>query len=150
MKLQRDAGRNPVIRKAEMRIAYVTTDEVNLALAARMARPLDAAVIRLNPEDVGPHGRFDAVVYDLDHVPPDERPALLDEILSGPPTCPRAVHGYVLSDEEAAALRLRGVAVTQRLQLDLFRTVRRAVLQNLATVTPDDALTDLTWINLTG
>jgi hypothetical protein len=83
-----------------MRIAYVTTDEVNRALAARIARPLGAAVTPLHPESVQPSGRFDAILYDLDRVPVDRRPALLEEILSGPPGRPWAVHGYALSEEQ--------------------------------------------------
>jgi hypothetical protein len=131
-----------------MRIAYVTADEVNLALAARMARPLGAAVTPSHPEAARPRGRFDAALYDLDGVPPDDRPALLDAILSGPPGCPRAVHGYGLSGEQAAAIRSHGVAVARRLHPDLIRALCRAALRDLTTVPPDDARTDLTWVDL--
>jgi hypothetical protein len=45
-------------------------------------------------------------------------------------------------------LRLNGVAVAQRLHKALVRTLVKAVRQCLATVPPDDAITDLTWVNL--
>jgi hypothetical protein len=132
-----------------MRIAYATTDDVNHALAARLAGPFGATVTPFHPEHVRPRGRFDAVLYDLDRVPPDRRPGLLEEILSGAPACPKAVHGYSLTEEQAAATRLRGVAVAQRLHPDLVHTLCRAALRDLTAVPPDDALTDPTWINLT-
>jgi hypothetical protein len=131
-----------------MRIAHITTDEVNQALALRVARPLGVTVTQLGPEEMSKHVVFDAVLYDLDRVPPDRRPSLLDEIRSEKTAVPMAAYGYCLSEEQAAGLRFHGVAVAQRLHSALIRTLAGAMLQNLAAVPPDDAMTDLTWVNL--
>jgi hypothetical protein len=131
-----------------MRIAYATTDDVNRALAAQLAMAFGAVVKGIPPGSAPGDGRFDAVVYDLDSVPPDGRAALLEQILSGRWRCPMAVHGYSLSEGQAAALRLRGVAVGQRLDRELIRTLCVAALRAFTTVPPDDALSDLTWVNI--
>jgi hypothetical protein len=131
-----------------MRIAHITTDEVNQALALQVARPLGVTVTPLGPGELSKHVLFDAVLYDLDRVPPDRRPALLDEIRSEKTAVPMAVYGYCLSETQAAELRFHGVAVAQRLHSALIRTLAKAVLQTLAAVPPDDAMTDLTWVNL--
>jgi hypothetical protein len=131
-----------------MRIAYVTSDEVNQAAAVAMAELYGAAVSVLRPEDLSAPDGYDAVLYDLDGVPPREWPSLLEGLRSGPPVCPKALHGYGLTEEQAQALRLRGVAVAQRLNRALVRTLCRSVLRDLKAVPPDDAVTDLTWIDL--
>jgi len=131
-----------------MRIAHITTDEVNQALVVRAARLFGAIVTPLGPEAISTHVLFDAVLYDLDRVPPDQRQTLVDEIRSEPTAIPMAVYGYSLSEEQAGKLRFRGVAVAQRLHAALIRTLANAVRRNLAAVPPDDAITDLTWINL--
>jgi len=131
-----------------MRIAHITTDEVNQALAVQAARPFGAIVTPLGPEEMSTDVRFDAVLFDLDRVPPERRQTLVDEIRSETTALPMAVYGYCLSEEQAGKLRFRGVAVAQRLHAALIRTLANAVRQNLAAVPPDDAMTELTWINL--
>jgi hypothetical protein len=131
-----------------MRIAHITTDEVNQALAVQVARPLGAAVTPLGPDEMSTQGVFDAVLYDLDRLPPDRRQGLLDAIRSATTALPKAVYGYCLSDEQARKLRLHGVAVAHRLHAALIRTLANAVRQNLAAGPPDDAIEELTWINL--
>jgi hypothetical protein len=124
-----------------MRIAYMTTDEVNLALAVRMARLCEATVDDLRPADKAGHRRFhfDAILYDFDVTPPHERSALIAEILSGTPRCnAKAVHGYGLSEEQAETLREGGVTVAWSLDLDLIRSLHDAALRNLETVPPDE------------
>jgi hypothetical protein len=135
-------------REAALRIAYITADEVNRDLGARFADRLGADVTSFHPEAVGWLGLFDALLYDLDGVPPEGRPALLDRMLSDPPSCPTAVHGHCLPEDKALALRLHGVAVAQRLHVELIRRLCRAALRELSTVPPDDALSDTTWIDL--
>jgi hypothetical protein len=130
-----------------MRIAYVTTDEVNLALAVKMARRLGAAVSLVRPEDPAP-ARFDAVLYDLDRVPGDRRPAVLDEQGRAAPNHPTAVHGYIIADDQAKVLRRHGVAVARRLHLRLLHGLCQAAQLSRATVPLDDDPIDLTWINL--
>ena len=131
-----------------MRIAHVTTDEVNQALAARAAKPLGVTVTPLGPEEMSTHVLFDAVLYDLDRVPSHRRREITDRGRSETTALPMAVYGYCLSEEHAAALRHRGVAVARRLHSALIRTLADAVRQNLAAVPPDDAITELTWVNL--
>jgi hypothetical protein len=132
-----------------MRIAYINTDDVNRAVAARMARTLGVVVWDLHPKDPPPDGMYDAVLYNLDDMMRHRGGDVLAEILRGPSTCPKAVHGYGLSEHQAATLRLRGVAVAQRLQLDLIQTLYRTSVLNLVSVPPDDALVDETWIDRT-
>ncbi len=131
-----------------MRIAHLTTDEVNHALAVRSGGSLGAALVSLDPEELPAHARYDAVLCDLDRVPPDRRQALLDEIHSEMTDRPMAVYGYCLSEDQASRLRFHGVAVAQRLHAALIRTLVKAVRHRLTAVPPDDAMTELTWINV--
>ncbi len=131
-----------------MRIAYVSTDEVNQDLAARVAAEFGAVISARLPNDPPPDGLFDAVLYNLDDVPRDERSALLEGFRSGKPVHPTAVHGYDISDEQLRTLNRRGVAAARRLHRDLVRSLFAAARQSRETVPPDDAQTDLTWVNL--
>ena len=72
-----------------MRIAYLTTDEVNQELALRLAAGQEAQLEVIWPRDEPPDGRFDAVIYDLDCLPPPLRQQLLTDLAGGrapPPT----------------------------------------------------------------
>jgi hypothetical protein len=131
-----------------MHIAYFTRDEVNSHLAAEIAGPFGASLETLQPEAVRGDRQFDAALYDLDCVAPEGRAALLDELLSGRPNCPRAVHGYCQTEEQALAIRLSGVAVAQRLEPDLIRTLCEATHLERMSVPADDSLPDYTWIGL--
>jgi hypothetical protein len=73
-----------------MRIAYVATDEVNQALAARMAAQCGAMICHLRPGEVHADGLFDAVLYNLDGVPREQRPAFLEGLCLGKPDCPQS------------------------------------------------------------
>jgi hypothetical protein len=131
-----------------MRIAYVNTDEVNQDLAERTASEYCAAVCILVPEGPPPDGLFDAVLYNLDEVPRDQRSALLERLRQATPHRPTAVHGYDITDEQARTLRRHGVAVAQRLHPALLRSLCKAALRSHATVPSDGALTVLIWVNL--
>jgi hypothetical protein len=72
-----------------MRIAYVSTDEVNQAWASQLAAKCGALICSLRPKDPRPDGRFDAVLYNLDDVPRDERSALIEGFLRGKPDVTR-------------------------------------------------------------
>jgi hypothetical protein len=69
-------------------LAYLSHDEVNLALALRLAEGAGALLrplfIRDRPSDVS----FDAILWDLDCLPVAERAATLKALLAGPLTCP--------------------------------------------------------------
>src|SRR5262245_21342095 len=98
-----------------IRIGYYNTDEVDQAVAARMARGFGAVVCGLHPKDRPRDGAFDAFLYNLDDVPAHRRCDVLAEILHERSDRPRAVHGYTLSEAKAALLRLHGVVAAQRL-----------------------------------
>jgi hypothetical protein len=125
-----------------MRIAYLTTDEVNKDLALRLGTQWEVTVSPLEPRDPPPDGEFDAVLYDWDHWPVDRRPQALTDTSAQPMRQPVAVHGYGLEQEQARALRRSGVLLFDRLEsrtfLDLQRTVSqaRAVRERQETVDP--------------
>jgi hypothetical protein len=131
-----------------MRITYVSTDEVNQALVARMAAECGAVVDTVLPQNSTPDGRFDAVLYNLDDVPRDRRSALLEELCRAKPGRPTAVHGYDLTDKQARALNRGGVATARRVHPGLIRSLLTAARRDLQTVPQDDAGTELTWVNL--
>ena len=89
-----------------MRIAYMTTDEVNRAAAAQMAGECGAFICALAPKDSPPDDQFLAVLYDLDDIERKQRAELVAQIVRSPSTRPRAVHGYDITHaEEARILR---------------------------------------------
>jgi hypothetical protein len=94
-----------------LNLAYLSHDEVNQHRARQLA---DARGIELSPlflKEAATAGPFDAVLHDLDCLPPADRRAVLKSLLAGPLPCPAAVHSYGLEEEEVEALRARGVVV---------------------------------------
>jgi hypothetical protein len=128
-----------------MGIAYATTNEVNYAVALPLSEECGAVIHELLPMDAPPDGQIDAVLYDLDDVPQPQRREVLARLLSGPSACPKAVHGYDLSEEQTSALRLRGIAASRHLEPELFRSLRRAVDRHEVPIPPDDHQDDDTW-----
>jgi hypothetical protein len=110
-----------------MRIAYLTTDEVNLELASRLAADQQAQLEVIWPRDEPPDGRFDAVLYDLDCLPPPLRRQLLTNLAAGRAPRTAAVHSYALEGEPIKALLGQGVIVRRRLRATLFRRLSAAV-----------------------
>src|SRR6516164_5004088 len=110
-----------------MRVAYLTTDEVNRHLAEGMAAACGVTLCPLEPRDHPPGGEFDALLYDWDHWPAARRREALAELLGGSLPHAVAVHGYNLGDDRAEALPQHTVAVYRRLQPRVFRFLRRAV-----------------------
>jgi hypothetical protein len=110
-----------------MRIAYLTTDEVNQDLAVRLAGAQGVRLEVLWPRDAPPDGHFDAVVYDLDSLPPCLRQQILSDLAAASAPWPVAVHSYALSGEQVKVLRGREVAVHPRLTARLLRQLRGAV-----------------------
>ncbi len=109
-----------------MRIAYLTTDEVNLHLAEEMAAACGLTLCPLAPKDPPPDGEFDALLYDWDHWPAEQLREVMAELLGGGLPHAVAVHGYNLGDGRAEALRQHTVAVYRRLQPQVLRFLRRA------------------------
>ena len=135
-----------------MRIGYVATDEVNHALAARMAAKCGAIICHLRPREVHPDGLFDAVLYDLDDVPETSSQLFLRNSASARQTAPRRSTAMVSPMSRPRPCR-HGVAVAERLHPALLRSLYTAGLckaarRSRATVPSDGALTDLTWFNL--
>jgi hypothetical protein len=110
-----------------MRIAYLTTDEVNQDLALRLAAGQRARLEVLWPRDEPPDGRFDAVVYDLDCLPACLRQEVLSKLAAASAPWPVAVHSYALTRKQFRALRGRGVAVHRRLGARLLHRLCAAV-----------------------
>jgi hypothetical protein len=109
-----------------MRLAYLTTDEVNEDLALEWARRHDITLCPLAPKDGPPDGLFAAVLCDWDSWPAREE--TLEALLAGPTTRPVALHGYNVGPDQAKALRRRGVAVHRRLRAAVLGSLRQAVL----------------------
>jgi len=75
-----------------------------------------AQLVSWLPRDPSPDGQFDAVLYDLDHLPAPERQQTLAELLAGRGPHGRvAIHSFTLEDAQMEALRRRGVGVFRRL-----------------------------------
>ena len=88
------------------------------------------------PKDPAPGGQFDAILYNLDDVPREERSVLLEELRLGKPHSPTAVHGYDLTDEQVRTLGQSGVAAARRLSADLVRSLCRAARERRENVPP--------------
>jgi hypothetical protein len=110
-----------------MRIAYLSTDEVNVHLAEVMAAACGLTLCPLAPKDPPPDEEFDALLYDWDSWPSRQQPEVLAKLLAGDLPHAVAVHGYNLEDGQAEALRRHSVAVYRRLQPRVFRFLWRAV-----------------------
>jgi hypothetical protein len=109
----------------EMRIAYLTTDELNRELAARAAKSCGADLDPTRPRTDRTPGPSVATIYDLDHLEAEHRQAVLDDLLSGRSPSPAAVHSYDLQDEVVAALHARGVVVSRRIGPEVFQQLCR-------------------------
>ena len=110
-----------------MRYAYLTLDEVNEDWAERLAAQVEAELDVVSPRDIFAAGPFDALVVDLDSLPPGYRKAVLDDLLAGKQEGQTAVHSYRLRIRDARVLRRRKVIVARRLELEIFHRLRRAL-----------------------
>src|SRR5205823_6243212 len=75
-----------------MRVAYLTTDEVNAALAREFAAGSGLDVCLVPPLDRPTDPEFVGAVYDLDFLPPGRLGGLLVDLGRGPLPYPVAVH----------------------------------------------------------
>src|SRR3954467_11650758 len=112
-----------------MQFAYLTLDEMNQDLAARLADAAGVELDVLSFHAPAPDGPFDAVLYDLDYLPDDRRAALLATPAAGCRGKPVAVHGYHPSAGAGRALRRQGVLVARHLDAELFVRLRLAARQ---------------------
>jgi hypothetical protein len=111
-----------------MRVAYLTTDEVNEQLAQQMAVACGVTLCPLAPKDAPPDGECDAVLYDWDYLPIEWQREVMAELLSSPLPHPVALHGYNLEDGQVEVLRRNAVVVYRRLQPRVFRSLRLEVI----------------------
>jgi hypothetical protein len=108
----------------------LTVDQVNQDLAGKLAAAAGVKLEVVFPRDAAGDGPFDAVLYDLDSLPPPDRQALLAELSARPAgqwAGTAAVHSYHLSPRQARALRRQGVVVARRLRPATFARLRDAV-----------------------
>jgi hypothetical protein len=115
-----------------MRIAYLTSDEVNLDLARQWAFDFDCEVIPLSTVEPLPSDDFDAAIYDLDLLAQPVLKQVLAGLLNRPRQRPTVVHAYNLRQCIVNELLARGVYVRRRLDRGILATLRREVhsLQN--------------------
>ncbi len=99
-----------------MRIAYLTTDDVNHDLARRTADGCGAILEVLAQGGPNPEAGYDAVLVDWDYLPAGSRALILAALLAGQWHCPVAVHGYHLDDKVRDHLSQKGVAIRCRLE----------------------------------
>ena len=101
-----------------MLAAYVTTDDVNSALAQQFAEECQTQIHDLRPGEMPSDLAFDAVVYDLDDLPAEHRCVIIAELLAAPSPRAVAVHSYTLDDREETGLSRNGVVVARRLEAE--------------------------------
>jgi hypothetical protein len=111
-----------------MRIAYLSTDEMNQALAATMAQAHRVTLCLVEPRDASPGAEIDALLYDWDFWHVEGRDELLAQLLAGVAHCPVVLHGHNVGDDQADALRRQGIGVYRALQPAVFQHLRQAVL----------------------
>ena len=117
-------------------------------LAERIAAKCGAVICKRISRESPPDGLFDAVLYNLDDVPRDERTAVLERL---PRRQASPSHGGPWlrhHREQVSILNRYGVAAARRLHAELFLRLFTAARQRRETVPPDNAGTDLTWVNL--
>ncbi len=119
-----------------MRCAYLTTDEVNKALALAWAAACGIELFPLAPKDGVPGREYDAVLCDWDFWPAELRREILADLNNGPPPCPLAVHGYNLDEGATLLLRNRDVAIHGSLHLDVLQRLLLAHGRARAAVSP--------------
>jgi len=110
-----------------MRVAYLTLDEVNQHLALGSADEHGVNLdVQARPEAIAER-EYDAVLYDPESFPPDERLANLAAVLACPSDRSVAVHGYDFPEEQLHALTERGAIVARRLHSGVLARLVSAV-----------------------
>jgi hypothetical protein len=107
-----------------VRVAYLSIDPVNRALATSLAEKLRVNLYLIEPRDGLPDGPLDAVLYDLDHLPPALGRAVLKEALAGRSRLVTALHSYNLEDDLVKRLACKGAAVRRRLGPKLIQALQ--------------------------
>jgi hypothetical protein len=109
-----------------MRFAYLTTDEVNEALALEIAHACGLALEPLVPKQGPPDAAYDAVLIDWDHWPSEQQAEFLARLRGGLLPWPVGIHSYCLDDGAAETLRTGGAIIHRRLQPGVIRLLQKA------------------------
>jgi hypothetical protein len=117
-------------------VAYLTTDEVNEALALQMAAECGITLRPLALQEAPTDGDFDAVLYDWDYLPAECRQAILANLRLGSAPHPVVLHSYNLEDEEIDTLREYGVTVYRCLEPAVFHGLRGAPVRGRSATFP--------------
>jgi hypothetical protein len=104
-------------------LAYLSTDEVNQALALQLAAQLGVGLELLSLEDGPPDAAVVGMLYDLDYLPPDRKQEVLSELLAGALPCAVAVHSYNLDEDQVEQLVQNGVTVSTRLEAKILEAL---------------------------
>ena len=98
-----------------MFIAYISLDEVNQDLVTRTVDEHFETMATFASRAEMASWPCDAVIYDLDCLPRNDRERVLDELMGDPVRRLAAVHSYNLEPAEKRRLRRNGVIVRRRL-----------------------------------
>ena len=108
-----------------MRIAYLSIDEVNAALAGQLAAACGLELCLADPRGAACPEGARATLFDLDFLPREHLERLLKEL----GRCPVAAHGYNLGGGLGRRLKAAGVFARRRLGPALFKWLRQALVQ---------------------
>jgi hypothetical protein len=114
-----------------MQFAYLTFDEVNEHLAQEFAKTHGVHLDWHFRPDTITGREYDAVLCDLDSLPPDEREANLSALLTYSYSRAVAVHSYNLEAQQRRLLRRRNVIVARRLRAKVCGRLVAAVRTSL-------------------
>jgi len=118
-----------------MRFAYLTRDEVNQDLALTFAAE-HSVDLDVHARGDGLEGEeYDAVLYDFDSFPSDERNASLMSLGAFSKDKPFAVHTYNLDVRQLQDLRQVGVLTAKSLRPELFGRLLAAIREQNRTQT---------------
>jgi hypothetical protein len=108
-----------------MRIAYLSTDPVNAALAGQLAAACGLDLSQADPRGAARPDGTRAALFDLDFLPREHLERLLEELGQ----CPAAAHGYNLGGGLRRRLKAAGVFARRRLAPPLFKWLRAALVR---------------------
>jgi hypothetical protein len=108
-----------------MLFAYFSLDDVNQELAAKLSAAAGIEV-EVCSTDLPLHRAPDAVLYDLDYLPPNTLRMLLTQLAAARPPYVVAVHSYRLLPRQVRALRQFGVIIARRLGVGVINRLRLA------------------------
>jgi len=119
-------------RSPIMRIAYLTTDEVNEYVATELATRHGATLDQFSPSDTLPNREYDAVLCDWDFLPQPQRQSILRQLIRNHGRHAVALHSYNVKGKQVRARRRRRVSVYRRLRPSIFTRLTQSQRVHLA------------------